>query len=89
MREDLRRLPTHLPVPSDRAAQDPLPRDRARVHRFEQCPLLSLVMSQILDQGVASILSNVLFNIAADKDPKDSRGPQGKKRRKSSVCSQH
>ena len=51
--------------------------------------LLSLVMSQILDQGVASILSNVLFNIAADKDPKDSRGPQGKKRRKSSVCSQH
>ena len=27
--------------------------------------LLSLVMSQILDQGVASILSNVLFNIGA------------------------
>ena len=45
--------------------------------------LLSLVMSQILDQGVASILSNVLFNIAADKDPKDL---PTKKRRKSSVC---
>jgi AT-rich interactive domain-containing protein 1 len=29
--------------------------------------LLSLVMSQILDQGVASILSNVLFNIGAEQ----------------------
>ena len=51
--------------------------------------LLSLVMSQILDQGVASILSNVLFNIAADKDPKEPLGAT-KKRRKSSVgSSQH
>ena len=47
--------------------------------------LLSLVMSQILDQGVASILSNVLFNIAAGKDP---AAPSLKKRRKSSVSSQ-
>ena len=31
--------------------------------------LLSLVMSQILDQGVAAILSNVLFNIGANAAP--------------------
>ena len=31
--------------------------------------LLSLVMSQILDQGVASILSHVLFNIGANSAP--------------------
>ena len=49
--------------------------------------LLSLVMSQILDQGVASILSNVLFNIAADKDPKEPLERATKKRRKSSVGS--
>lgn len=30
--------------------------------------LLSLVMSQILDQGVAAILSHVLFNIGSDQD---------------------
>jgi hypothetical protein len=30
--------------------------------------LLALVMSQILDQGVASILSNVLFNIGSHSD---------------------
>ena len=44
--------------------------------------LLSLVMSQILDQGVASILSNVLFNIA---DASSKVPVQVKKRRKSSV----
>ena len=50
--------------------------------------LLSLVMSQILDQGVASILSNVLFNIAAtagDKEAKDPNATSTKKRRKSST----
>ena len=31
--------------------------------------LLTLVMSQILDQGVASILSQVLFNIGLHSDP--------------------
>lgn len=31
--------------------------------------LLSLVMSQILDQGVAAILSSVLFNIGANAPP--------------------
>lgn len=36
--------------------------------------LLALVMSQILDQGVASILSNVLFNIGSHSDtPNSSR----------------
>jgi AT-rich interactive domain-containing protein 1 len=34
--------------------------------------LLALVMSQILDQGVASILSNVLFNIGSHSDAKVS-----------------
>jgi len=35
----------------------------------QEARLLSLVMSQILDQGVASILSQVLFNIGANSAP--------------------
>merc|ERR1711894_385858 len=38
--------------------------------------LLALVMSQILDQGVASILSNVLYNIGAHSDTTNSAGPK-------------
>merc|ERR1712226_1284974 len=41
--------------------------------------LLALVMSQILDQGVASILSNVLFNIGAHSDTTNSAGPKKQK----------
>ena len=40
--------------------------------------LLALVMSQILDQGVASILSNVLFNIGSHSS--DSSNTSGKKK---------
>jgi AT-rich interactive domain-containing protein 1 len=36
--------------------------------------LLCLVMSQILDQGVASILSNVLFNIGAEQQGQQEKG---------------
>merc|ERR1712018_82799 len=42
--------------------------------------LLALVMSQILDQGVASILSNVLFNIGSHSS--DSSSSSGKKKYK-------
>lgn len=41
--------------------------------------LLALVMSQILDQGVASILSNVLFNIGTHSDTTNSSGPKKQK----------
>jgi AT-rich interactive domain-containing protein 1 len=41
--------------------------------------LLALVMSQILDQGVASILSNVLFNIGTHSDTTNIFGPIKKK----------
>jgi AT-rich interactive domain-containing protein 1 len=41
--------------------------------------LLALVMSQILDQGVASILSNVLFNIGEHSDTTDSANQKGSK----------
>merc|ERR1712150_319062 len=41
--------------------------------------LLALVMSQILDQGVASILSNVLYNIGAHSDTTNSAGPKKQK----------
>ena len=40
--------------------------------------LLALVMSQILDQGVASILSNVLFNIGSHSS--DTNDTSGKKK---------
>jgi len=45
--------------------------NRALIVRQEQ-RLLNLVMSQILDQGVASIISQVLFQVSSDSSTSDS-----------------
>lgn len=47
--------------------------DNATIFIKHEQRLLNLVMSQILDQGVAAILSNVLFNIGHGREEQEQQ----------------